>query len=411
MRALGSVDAAGVDGAMVRFRAQVSIEDDEGDWTTENGDLVTGLKYRYSLSGVDLGLQGGNDLALAVEGSCITEYGWFAKIPENYKFDLYHLWNNTDQPFPVLLNVNDIRHAPQASFHVHPQAVDQMFTDSNVSYAITISSARRSSISPGGDPWVLLEVLETALGGAPMIFQLGNANNDLALKSRIGSSNSVINAQACSIRADMERLILASFVASRNIFSDGPMFGQPEDYDNVFTSPNGEPRTGAGNFVVPSPDIQTFSLTGIITLAAILGALILANLVVWLLIRFHDDHHDPQLVSSNDQPPINNALPPANGNNQSSDDDNLEAANANEDDDQPRANKWTRFHVLTVVQLFRCMYEPGKKLRRCFEDLERVGTSGGSEKQGHLSTRNTKRTTLTETQPVQQPLYFCDGWA
>ncbi|KAH8745275.1 hypothetical protein F5883DRAFT_634108 [Diaporthe sp. PMI_573] len=363
MRALGSVEAA-----KVTLRSRVLVEETNYP-NRENGDRVIGLTYSYSLSGVDLGLQGGTDLALVVEGSCITEYGWWFESPEEDEMDLYHLWKNANQSAWVLLNFYDTQHAPQASFYLHSQAEDQIFRDSNVSYAVTVSSAHRSSISQGSDPWyatedrdqpderfnarfwmksqrpilscweqdkwsygtqsvssvfelknipgmkipkVLLEVLETTFGGGPMIVRLGNASGDSALRSRTTSPNGVIDAQASSIHDDMERLILGSFVASRNLFSDATMFGQSERYGNVFTGPNGQPADGAGNFVVSSPDIQTFSLTGIVTLAAILAALILANCVLWLLVH---------------------------GNSSSA------------------QNKWTRFHVLTAVQLFRCVYE------------------------------------------------------
>ncbi|RYP20858.1 hypothetical protein DL765_002592 [Monosporascus sp. GIB2] len=383
MRALGSVEAA-----RVTLRSRVSIDQDISHPSRENGDRVISLTYSYSLSGVDLGLQSETDLALAVEGSCITEYGWYDETAEEDPTDRYNstladaylLWNDASMPAWVYLNSFDTQHAPMASFRLHPQGYERLLGGSNVSYAVIVHSARRSSISPGSDPWyateprnrpdrrynagyrmkrqrpvlscwqqdkwrygtqnvdsvfdlmdipgiqiptVLLEVLETAFGTSPMIVRLGNASGDSALRSRTTSPNGVIDAGASSIYDDMERLILASFVASRNVFSDATMFSEQENYPNVFRSSTAEPKDGAGNFVVSSPDIQTFSLTGIVTVTVIFVALILANSVVWLLVRFHHGRQGSEQASL-----VTNDI-------------------------------WTRFHVLTAVQLFRCMYEPG----------------------------------------------------
>jgi hypothetical protein len=170
-------------------------------------------------------------------------------------------------------------------------------------------------------PAILLEILETTFSGGPMIVRLGNASGDSALRSRTTSPNGVINAQASRIYDDMERLILASFVASRSLFTDATMFGRTtsDGYRNLFTASNGRPATGAGLFVVSSPNIQTFSLTGIVTLAVILLALLLADLVVWALVRFHT-----------------RPVP---------------------DEEAAAKDKWTRYHVLAATQLFRCVYE------------------------------------------------------
>ena len=43
---------------------------------------------------------------------------------------------------------------------------------------------------------------------------------------------------------------------------------------------NRRPRKGAGGFLLSSPDIKTFSTTGVVILMAVLGALILIDLVI-----------------------------------------------------------------------------------------------------------------------------------
>jgi len=81
------------------------------------------------------------------------------------------------------------------------------------------------------------------------------------------------------------------------------------------------PKPGTGQFVLSVPNVQTFSLTGIVSLASILGFLALANLSIWLLVHFHQGR----------------------GKRSSPD----------------RGTKWARFHVLEAAQLYRCVYESG----------------------------------------------------
>ncbi|KAJ4197285.1 hypothetical protein NW759_016335 [Fusarium solani] len=419
MRSLGSVEAA-----KVTLRSRVLIDYDDSYSPARNGDTVASLGYTYNLTGAEMGLQKGSDLALDVEGFCITEYGWAAEVSEKAAevADYYYHWNKKgkDTFTWVLLNNNDILNAPKAAFLIHPDGSDQMVKDSNVSYAVIVHSAHRSSITESNDPWyvtesrptenvteapydakfwmrrerpvlscweksnwrygkhtvdsvyglkdipgmkikeVLLDVLEAALGTGPMIARLGNASGDSALRSRTTSPNGVINAQASKMKDDMERLILAAFVATRSIFTDTTMFGQPDDYTSVFTGPDKQPRDGSGNFVVSSPDIQTFSLTGIVTLVVILGALMLANTITWACLSFyHNGSSSP--------------------------------------------DRWTRYRVLEAAQLFRCLYEvDGKEAKwDCDKVVPNMGginfvllqcdesNSGKAKCMGHIKTGGT----------------------
>ena len=202
-------------------------------------------------------------------------------------------------------------------------------------------------------PLVLLDILETTFGGGgPMVVRLGNASGDSALRSRTTSPNGVIDAGSSSMFSDMERLILASYAATRNIFTDAVMFGQPDNYGNVAKGPDGQPREGAGNFVVQSPDIQTFSLTGIVTLLVILAALILLNCLTSLLIQFN---HHPSVAAGDETSPADKAgTPPAEGTTTGGDTTVPPVPN-----NRTPSEKWSRFHVLAANQLFRCVYEPG----------------------------------------------------
>lgn len=387
MRALGSVEAA-----QVTLRERVNVVEDPSHADANDPEPVKGVKYNYTLSGVDMGLRWGSKLSLEVTGACITEYGWVDKKKSRdgqNPGDVYHLWNNSSVQQTVWVPVGEdvIRNAPSASFRSHPDGARQLLKDSNVSYAIIIYSARRSSISKSNDPWyatenrnesagpnqyeadywmkryrpflscwqqdkwsygsesvksvdelknvpgikikpVLLDVLEAAFGMSPMIVKLGNASGVSALRSQTTSPNGVIDAVQCTMYKDMERLILASFVASRSVFTDATMFGIDDTvYPSVIIGGDKKPKSGAGDFVVSSPEIQTFSLGGITALLVLLFALLLANAVAsWLSRRSRKKSE---------------SVPPEG-----------EGSKNVVDVD------WrTRFRVLAAAQLFRCLYD------------------------------------------------------
>ncbi|KAK3947920.1 hypothetical protein QBC32DRAFT_70052 [Pseudoneurospora amorphoporcata] len=368
LRSLGSIEAA-----KVTLRTRVIITGEDIGLTPDGTDLIHDVNYSYNLTGVQLGLRGGDGLALGVKGYCRTEYGWYRPNISTHDSEAYHLWNNENQSWSIGLSEVAIARAPTAAFQFPSEyLVKGPPANSNYSFAVIVNSARRTSVTEGSDPWystelrdqpaspsqfnakfwmkrarpilscweqmqwshkgaaldsiaslrdqpgrtipdVLVKVLEATFFGGPMIVRLGNASGDSALRSRTTSPNGVIDASMSSIDSDMERLVLASYVATRNIFIDATMFGgSDQNYPNVFRGGNGQAEEGSGHFVVPSPDIQTFSLTGIITLVAIL--IFLAS--IWVLIELL------LLVLKG-----------------------------------PKNRFWCKYHVLNAVQLFRCLYE------------------------------------------------------
>lgn len=421
MRSLGSVEAADV-----TLRSRVNLEYKDGYEARKEG-AVASLGYTYHLSGVEMGLRDASGLSLDVEGFCITEYDWLDEERGDSKLEWYNLWKGTkfNQSTYVPINAIDILRAPTAAFLNRADSNDQMLKDANTSYAVLIYAAHRSSITESDDPWyqtesrptlgpapfypkfwmklhrpmlscweksnwkynghsatsvfdlkrlpgmkikeVLLDVLETALGTSPMIVRLGNASGDSALRSRTTSPNGVINAEKSGLQDDMERLILAAFVATRSIFTDATMFGKP-DYDNIFTGPDKQPRPGSGNFVVSSPDIQTFSMTGIVSLVVVLIVLMVANSIAWGCLKFH--HNRTQ--SSNGEAGNGNIL---------------------------EGDKWTRYHVLHATQLFRCLYETDKPIEP---------STPGSEVNAEAAGTPEKCGATTTTENPDKPVWSCE---
>ena len=398
LRALGSVEAADV-----TTRKEINIRDDTNlpDWKGPNNssEPMYRLNYTYSITGNSLGLQHGSDLAVDVSGSCITEYGWYDASQGRNENDVYNLWGNKSMAFGVPLDVSSIRNAPKASFVFHPQASSQRDGDGKVQFSAIVWSAHRSSISGGRDAWYttepgnqtynvpfqakywvkrgrpalscwqqdrwrygtqsvksvhalkdlpgikiplsLLDVLAASFD-APKLPELGNACGDSALRSRTTSPNGVIDAEASTIKGDLERLILASYVASQSIFIDTTMMGD-RVWKNVLRGDTGGPRAGAGDFVIVSPEIQTFSTAGLITIIVCLASLLIIESGITALIHLHHRATKPAK-----KPPGDNSV-----------------ERPGDNPDEPPAektNKWILFKVLSALALFRRIYEPPETL-------------------------------------------------
>lgn len=411
LRALGSVEAAKV---TMRSRVTFDYNYNHGTWRTN--EPIHQLNYGYRVSGVELGLQQGAGLELVVQGACVTEYGWYDADNQSANIEQYSLWKDSEdeEGFAVPIDPYNIRHAPKASFISHPQAATQFTRDGNTSFAVIVWSAHRASISNGNDPWYttearnssvdapydaqfwmrrarpvlscwekdtwswagqnvsnvaelqsvtgikvaksLLSVLEAAFT-VPVIVRIGNASGDSALRSRTTSPNGVIDASASSIHDDMERLLVASFVASRNVFVDATMFEHDGSYPNLVEDSTGQPAEGAGDFVVSSPDIQTFSLGGILAIMATLLVLLLVESVISCIIRLH---HQPKNSPTPGETPSPATV---------SKDGTVISTNASGQSGtavkEPEAtnNRLIRLKVLMATQLFRRIYEtePGRE--------------------------------------------------
>ncbi|KAI1822944.1 hypothetical protein F4861DRAFT_512488 [Xylaria intraflava] len=403
LRALGSVEAA-----MVTTRSKVNLYENTNYGVWKNGEPIHLFKYNYSLTGIDLGLQQGAGLELTVEGSCITEYGWISDNSSTKK-DSYNLWGMESQRFDVPIDPYNIQSAPKASFMSHPDADNQIRNDGNSSFAVVVWSAHRASISEGSDPWyateprnstvqafynaqfwmkrsrpvlscwqqdrwrygsfavksilelnnipgskiprVLLNVLRAALT-TPVLARIGNASGDSALRSRTTSPNGVINAGASSIHDDIERLLVASYVGTRNVFVDSTMFQTDGSWKNLVLGDNGRPSAGAGNFVVASPNIQTFSLVGIIVLLVVLAVLLLLQL---FLNRAIHRHEQPRTQQPSAQPSDDSEQQGTNGS--ANPITTGDPRNPVDIHNSEPTSPWILFKALAATQLFRRIYE------------------------------------------------------
>ncbi|KAL8333577.1 hypothetical protein RB593_003326 [Gaeumannomyces tritici] len=371
-RALGSVEAAET---TLGKRIVISISQSA---ITDEAEQMLRINYDYSLTGVDFGLQHAPHLELAVRGSCVTEYGWLATpVGNNSQVEMYSLWRG-EENVTISLSDADIKYTPRVDF-ITRRASDP--DNGNISFAIIVASAHRASASKGSDPWYLTERRpETAppparnasfwirrgrpvlscwqqdswthggqtvyrpdqLGklpglnvpssllsvfrsafNVPMVVMLGTAGGESALKSRTTSLDGVIDASISSIRSDMRRLVVGSFVASRSVLVDTTRYGFV-GYRNALQGPNGL-RDGAGDFIISDPNIKTFSLSRIVAVLVVLAFLLLLSLATAVARHFPGPNYNQA-----DLGPLQQSL-----------------------------NVLARLRVLSADQLLRCVYESG----------------------------------------------------
>jgi hypothetical protein len=159
LRAAGSAQVANQD-----ILAKASVDEPEIVRYTDEGEPVIRMNYRYNMTGADFGLQHYPDLALHVEGSCTTEYGWHANTTESSGIttDEYLLFNDPSRVQAVSL---DDGYMPLAYFSLG--GVD----GPNITWAAIVSSVGRASFTTSTDPWyqtvAVIENGNFSNGGGP----------------------------------------------------------------------------------------------------------------------------------------------------------------------------------------------------------------------------------------------------
>ncbi|KAK3341824.1 hypothetical protein B0T25DRAFT_511246 [Lasiosphaeria hispida] len=201
-------------------------------------------------------------------------------------------------------------------------------------------------------PEVLRDIMAIALLKPPVV-QLGKDAVMSALASASSSplgSNGIIEARYSSIFQDVERLVMASYVSTLNILTDSTLFEPSDDefkQSNYFTNPKTfELEEGVGDFVVPTPDVQTFNLIGLITVGCIIGLMLAMKVGLSAKVFWHRNMYSG--VQHGEMDP------------------NLEVSPFNRD-------RWARFKAFSAVHLLRNTYEDGTGAHeedwRCGEDL------------------------------------------
>ncbi|RPB01275.1 hypothetical protein L873DRAFT_1803761 [Choiromyces venosus 120613-1] len=327
LRIIGAIEASDV-----AVRTRVDLDRIPAP-NSEDPTKYRMVNYAYNVTRVDMGLQSDPGLALRVTGSCRTEYGWLVNHTDTE--DVYKLWGE-----------DEIRVQRQAALYLPPMATfrvrnkDVKERNVNMSYAIMVNTAGRYSYTSSQDPWyatkntgnntqIAYTVLEERpalscwetsfwhFGGhvesnirnlpglklhelwkdtvfpqefsAPRLTGFGVEAGSSALRSAsyTVAPSYILDAGLSNIVEDLERLILASWVSSRNVVRDTTSYksgGTP----NVARGKKGSVEDGAAQFVLQSADVGTLSLRILIAIPAILLFLLVVKMTLDCIIEAKD---------------------------------------------------------------------------------------------------------------------------
>ncbi|OCL08180.1 hypothetical protein AOQ84DRAFT_439761 [Glonium stellatum] len=290
------------------------------------GRPIYRVDYSYGLSGVDFGLQHLWNLQLDVQGSCYTEYNWYASFyvdpNSGVTYDTYFLYGQ------AVMNVSQSDGKPPLVTFYAPENQ----SGANISYAAIISSVDRRSFTQGTDPWYLtkgitgerfgasnmvlrgrpvlscwqqdtwtlngiskpileidqlglpsglIDILQQALG-QPRIIGLAQALGTSALKSAATSQGYYFDAGASSLYQDVQRLVLGAYVATKNTMPETTMFEDTyQDIPNFALDPTAKQfKPGVADFVIYG---SGFAALSVLVLIIIPTVTVLLWLVVYLL--------------------------------------------------------------------------------------------------------------------------------
>ncbi|GAB1319856.1 hypothetical protein MFIFM68171_10066 [Madurella fahalii] len=423
LRALSSVEIAKAES---RSKVKITVIPVDYDGDEQPPPLTFGLQYNYHLSGADFGIERASGLALNVTGECRTTYAWQnTSDPEFDIYTLWgdetnqfsvslngsqvltpprayfwlpmapadqlnsdgrvsfavvvaaahrpsisegsDPWYTTEQRDPdigpelvVDTPVWVKRGRPALSCWQHDR---WSYGDQEFKNVVELANAPNDTVPV---PSVLLKVIASA-SVMPLIISVANIVGPSALESAVISPNGfnndgLIDAGAASIQQDMERLIVASFINTRNILVDCAMSevtGNGRRLANVFTGTDGRPQDGAGQFVVSTPNVRTFSLNGLIGLAVTLVGLLFLKIALFVKLLTHADAHTDGAPGSSTE------------------------------DVAPNCDRWARFKALSAGSLLRMVYEGGRGVPqpdwKCCEEFPTDDPNGQTPKRFQLA--------------------------
>lgn len=339
MRALGTATASI---ASLSKYVSVSKAIPTGTYNaTQTQETIENITYSYQVTGADMGLQKYPNLVLSVKGSCFTEYNWyvspgFIDNDTNLGADVYYPFGDASLVFKASALTGM---APMAVFV--PGLIGQPGTlnNSTATWAALISSVGKSSYSPGTDPWYLTELqsandssstgaayvvasgrpalscweddvwsyggknatvtnLDTLPGlhlsdgmkdilamylGVPMVVTMSVNLGSSALLSGLLSLGTIIDASTNSFAQDLERLIVAAYVATTNVLTATTLFpyGASTKVTNKVRSTSGQVKPGVEDFVVWTTEATALDMVVVLTIPILLVVLFLLNLALF----------------------------------------------------------------------------------------------------------------------------------
>ena len=361
-----------------------------------------GLRYQYAITGVEIGFKHAFDLKMTATGECRPEHNWIRPTDSEDEDVYYLFDDPMNKFTVLLggEHLNIIPNAAFATKEAN--LANEETRTGNVSYAVVAAVAHRSSTTKQeNDPWyrtenfdseglggeqlswhikrglpalscwhqdiwsccggqsvngsrnmgklpgiavpeVLRDVVGTALLYPPV--QIGSYAGMSALACIVSTeqpSDGILNTGDSSIYKDMERLLFASYISILNIFPDTTRFQPSKDLmrsTNLFVSEDTGLRPGAGDFVVSTPNVQTFNLTGLIATACVFVFLLILRVVSALKLSLYNKNIYQGYADRNLE-----TLDPH---------QEVTFSPFNED-------RWARFRAFSAIHLLRKTYEEG----------------------------------------------------
>jgi len=325
LRALGATEGRGL---AIRKRVNLDVQRAGG---------LGGLHYTYNVTGMDMGLLSDPKLNLEVKGSCRLDDTWLLSSTD--EGDTYRLFGG---------NITfEVKRQPRVSPAVYFQTNPDSGRSSNVSYAMIVNTAGLYSYTSGDDPWYITEKtggnvsfayqvrggrpalscweaktwhlngksvdgikLNTLPGlklhklwvdsvfpaefGVPRMVSVGWVAGSAALKSASYTQGPsfTLHAGSSSIFQDLERLVLASWVSSKNVLRDTTTYDRGK-LMGVMEGSQGSVEAGVAQFFLQSGDIDTLSVRILIAIPAILVFLFIVKIALAYVLRNSEFEQDP----------------------------------------------------------------------------------------------------------------------
>lgn len=308
------------------------------------------IRYSYSADATDFGLQTHLDFKQHVQGHCVTEYDWLQSAGK--EVDTYHLWGDSNSPTNYPTRGERYPQVPQLQLAPFPET-DGFWGKTNSSYALILDSACVASSTASTDPWYKTQpmsdipasivpkykelqaeyrvkpgrpalsctqqtqyclrggchsleelcandtttMLPLGLCGiitfnfiAPKVYTLALHGSAFGLRSYVGSAQGKkIDANHASLKNDMERLVLAAFLSTKEAFRDAALMQFDSEITNLLLDPQGKHYPGSSSFVLRTRDVVTFRYDLLILAPVLLAGLVLVVLILEILKR--SGHH------------------------------------------------------------------------------------------------------------------------
>ena len=250
--------------------------------------------------------------------------------------DEYWLWGN--ESFSHLVPGSSYPAVAVLDFsaHLHPSTD---YTHTNLSFAFIAGTAKVGSITPSNDAWyqtqpannsftspdydqgyeikpgrpalscwqntvfclngvcnsaalmdsisVGMKLILVSTHSEPVILTIARRAGVSSLKAYTGSAvGQVVDAGSATMTADVERLVLASYLSSKEVFRDTILMKQPQGLKNMLEGSDGNLVPGAADFVIRSRDVVSLHF-GLLLLVPVACFFVWAAAVLVYFLKRH----------------------------------------------------------------------------------------------------------------------------